>query len=84
MDGKTVGITKTLYSDERSESSRAINKGVYICVTMSNKEEDLDEAIEVVKTFSSKDFMQHLLQKDIFYDLPAYHSLILEGINNKR
>ncbi len=81
--GIKFDFAKTLYSDERYKSSRAVNKGVYLCISNYNKEENLNEAIDVIKTFSSKEFMTQLVQKDIFYDIPAYHSLILEGINYK-
>jgi len=79
----TFNITRTLYSEERFEKTKAINKCIYICILDSIDENNLDEAIKIVKTFSSKEFMQLLLKEDIFYDLPVYHSLILKGINNK-
>ena len=83
---KTFGITKTLYSEDRSSGSKAINKGIYICVAEDpdgRKEVDVPNALEVMRIFSSKDFMKQLLVNDDFYDIPAYHSLILEnGMNN--
>ncbi len=81
--GTKFGFAKTLYSDERYKSSKAVNKGVYLCISNYINEANLNAAIDVIKTFSSKEFMTQLVQKDIFYDIPAYHSLILEGINYK-
>jgi len=82
---KKFDISKTLYSEERFESSRAINKGIYLGISKSVDDKNIDEAVKVLKTFSSKEFMQLLLKEDIFYDLPAYRSLILEDdtIDNK-
>jgi len=80
------GISKMLYSDDRYESSRAINKGIYICVANSVQEENFIDAILVVETFSSKAFMEYLIEDEIFYDIPVYHSLIVEdgSVNNSK
>jgi len=86
---KTFGITKMLYSDDRATGSKAINKGIYICVAGDpdgKKRVDVPTALEVMRVFSSKDFMKLLLTNEDFYDIPAYHSLILEddSIDNKQ
>jgi len=87
---KSFGYTKMLYSEGRSTGSRAINKGIYICVAGDpdgKKRVDVPTATIVAQTFSSKEFMKLLLEYDEFYDIPAYHSLILEddaSINNRK
>jgi len=79
-------VTKVLYNGESktANQSRAINKGIYICVANSIKEENLNEAILVAETFSSKEFMKLLIEDEsnIFYDIPAYHSLINKNDEN--
>jgi len=88
-DNSSFGIKKMLYDDKSktANQSRAINKGIYICVSTSPKSEYLDDSILVAKTFSDKQFMKLLIEdKDnVFYDIPAFHSLIYEdsGVNNK-
>jgi len=94
--GYAFDISKTLYSDERAEESKAVNKGIYLGVVgpeekdknkISEKEnERIKQAIQVVKTFTSKEFMEKLItdineedEKERFYDLPAYKSLIAES-----
>jgi len=87
---KSFGISKMLYSEDRSTGSKAINKGIYICVAGDpdgKKRVDVQTAALVAKTFSSKEFMKYLLEYDDFYDIPAYYSLILEddaSINNRK
>jgi len=89
-EGKTFAITKTLYSDDRTQDSKTINKGIYLCIpgkVDGKKWVDVPAALDVLKIFSSKEFMKNLLQYDDFYDIPAYRSLILEddgSINNKK
>jgi len=82
---KTFGVSKMLYSDKRFDSSRAINKGIYLCIANTSLEENFDDSLQVLETFSSKEFLQILLNEEIFYDLPVYHSLILEdnGVDNE-
>jgi len=78
-ESATFGITKTLYNDESTTSnrSRAINKGIYICVSDFIKDKDISDAIIVAKTFSDKQFMKLLVEEEeVFYDIPAYFSLI--------
>jgi len=75
----SFGITKMVYEKARFSSSRSINKGIYLCVPSSVNENNVGEAINVVKTFSSREFMNELIQEDDFYDLPVYPSLIEEG-----
>ncbi|ORX76707.1 hypothetical protein BCR32DRAFT_248534 [Anaeromyces robustus] len=75
-DGLEFGIAKTLYSDDRYEGSRAINKGIYLCVSYSVQDSNYDDAVLLVETFSSKSFMEYLIEDNIFYDIPVYHSLL--------
>jgi len=82
-----IGITKTLFdgNSKTAGQSRAINKGIYMVVSSTINEADLNEAILVAKTFSSKEFMKLLIEEEeeeVFYDIPAYHSLIQEGDKN--
>jgi len=85
----SFGISKMLYSDERSEGSKAINKGIYLCIASTigsnedNKAEKIEEAIAVIKTFTDKEFMKLLIEEDNFYDIPAYSSLLQEGMKMK-
>ena len=82
---KTFSIAKTLYSEERAQGSKAINKGIYLCIpgeVDGKKWVDVPKALEVLKVFSSKEFMINLLHYDDFYDIPAYHSLIMEDGRN--
>ncbi|ORX78249.1 hypothetical protein BCR32DRAFT_328612 [Anaeromyces robustus] len=78
-EGPQFGIAKMLYSDDRYESSRAINKGIYICVASSVQESNFNDAVLLVETFSSKSFMEYLIEANIFYDIPVYHSLLEDG-----
>jgi len=92
MKKDTFKVTKMLYNGESktANQSRAINKGIYICVAQTADKDSIDEAIVVAKTFSERDFMKYLIEdeSDIFYDIPAYHSLIEENdityVNNKK
>jgi len=83
-DNASFGIKKMLYDkhSKTANQSRAINKGIYICVSTNSKSDYLDDSILVAKTFSEKEFMKLLIEdsENIFYDIPAYHSLIDEGI----
>jgi len=71
---------KTLHS-EKDSKSKAINKGIYLCV-LSKDNEKLPQYVEVVKAFTTIDFMKYLINEPIFYDLPAYSSLLSENNNN--
>jgi len=90
-NNKKFSISKILYSEARSKGSRAINKGIYLCIPNSigkgdeNRVEKTIAAISVIKTFTEKEFMKLLIEEEIFYDIPAYSSLLQEdiGINNK-
>ncbi|KAL6636342.1 7 transmembrane sweet-taste receptor of 3 GCPR-domain-containing protein [Neocallimastix sp. 'constans'] len=81
-DNASFGIKKMLYDkhSKTANQSRAINKGIYICVSTNSKSDYLDDSILVAKTFSEKEFMKLLIEdsENIFYDIPAYHSLIDE------
>jgi len=89
-NNKKFGISKMLYSEGRSEGSKAINKGIYLCIANSigggddNRAEKIEEAISVIKTFTEKEFMKLLIEEENFYDIPAYSSLLQEdaGVNN--
>jgi len=100
--GQTFNIAKTLYSDkdDRAESSKAVNKGIYLAVVkldekekVMTKEEDAErirQAIEIVKIFTSKEFMEKLIMDnenyvESFFDIPPYKSLLAkdcETVNN--
>ncbi|ORX48903.1 hypothetical protein BCR36DRAFT_353941 [Piromyces finnis] len=85
-ENKSFQISKMVYEQNRFTNSRTINKGIYICVPSSVNENVFDEAVKVVKTFTSKEFMKQLIQEDDFYDLPVYSSLIEQdgSLNNKK
>jgi len=79
--------TKMLYNSNSKTAgqSRAINKGIYMCVASTAVESYISEAIVVAKTFSDREFMKLLIEdeeEEVFFDIPAYHSLIEEGDNN--
>jgi len=85
----SFGFTKNLYSEKSAESSKAVNKGLYLCVATSDDEdkerdkERISQAVEVIKILTSKQFMRKLVEEEPeFYDIPAYHSLIEEGMKN--
>jgi len=87
----SFGYTKNLYSEKRAESSKAVNKGIYLCVATSDDEdkerdkERISQAVQVITTLTSKEFMKKLVEEEQeFFDIPAYHSLIEEdgSINN--
>ncbi|KAG4103744.1 hypothetical protein H8356DRAFT_928293 [Neocallimastix lanati (nom. inval.)] len=82
----SFGITKTFYDNKSKTAaqSRAINKGFYLCVADFVDQDKVNDAIFVAETFTDKRFMKYLIEDEekLFYDIPAYHSLI-EEVDNK-
>jgi len=82
-------ITKILYSEDKYNggSTRAVNKGIYLTV-VKPKEEGNDNTVEnnrvtqsvnVIKTITSKEFMEFLIQDEVFYDITPYGSFISQN-----
>jgi len=53
---------------------------MYLGIPTRVSEDIFPMALEVIKTFTSKEFLQQLMNYDIFYDIPPYQSISLDGI----
>ncbi|ORX76796.1 hypothetical protein BCR32DRAFT_271067 [Anaeromyces robustus] len=50
-----------------------------VAKTLYSDDNNYDDAVRLVETFSSKSFMESLIGDNIFYDIPVYHSLLKDG-----
>jgi len=66
---------KLLHFDD-TDRTRVVNKGIYLCIT-TQSEEKVDLLIDMIINITSKQFIQKMTEDKIFYDIPAYRSLIV-------